>query len=65
MRDAILIGVVLAALVLLVFLRSSRITLVAILVVPAVLAATMLLLYVLRHELQHHDPGRHGGGGRA
>ncbi len=46
-RDAILIGVVLAALVLLLFLRSLRITLVAILVVPAVLATTVLLLYVL------------------
>jgi len=46
-RDAILIGVVLAALVLLAFLRSVKVTLVAILVVPAVLAATVLLLYVL------------------
>ena len=46
-RDAILIGVALAALVLLVFLRSFRIMGIAILVVPAVLAATILLLYVL------------------
>jgi CzcA family heavy metal efflux pump len=46
-RDAMIIGVLLAALVLLVFLRSARITLVAILVVPAVLASTMLLLYML------------------
>ncbi|HKK04962.1 MAG TPA: efflux RND transporter permease subunit [Gammaproteobacteria bacterium] len=46
-RDAILIGVLLAALVLLAFLRSVKVTLVAILVVPAVLAATVLLLYVL------------------
>ncbi|MGA7979563.1 MAG: efflux RND transporter permease subunit [Chromatiaceae bacterium] len=50
-RDAILIGVGLAALVLLVFLRDLRITLIAILVVPAVLAATMLLLYVLDMSL--------------
>lgn len=43
--DAILIGIVLAGVVLLVFLRSLKITLVAIIAVPAVLAATMLLLY--------------------
>jgi multidrug efflux pump subunit AcrB len=47
-RDAILIGVTLAALVLFVFLRSLKITLVAILVVPSVLATTVLLLDVLR-----------------
>ncbi|MEZ5504186.1 MAG: efflux RND transporter permease subunit [Halioglobus sp.] len=46
-RDAIAIGVVLAALVLLLFLRSIKITLVAVLIVPAVLASTMLLLSVL------------------
>jgi len=46
-RDAIAIGVVLAALVLLIFLRSLKITLVAILVVPSVLASTVLLLYLL------------------
>ena len=45
-RDAILIGVALAALVLFVFLRSVRIMGIAILVVPAVLSATILLLYV-------------------
>ncbi len=44
--DAILIGIALAGLVLLIFLRSWKITLVAIIAVPAVLAATMLLLYV-------------------
>ena len=43
--DAILIGIGLAGLVLLVFLRSWKITLVAIIAVPAVLAATMLMLY--------------------
>ncbi|HHI94132.1 MAG TPA: efflux RND transporter permease subunit [Gammaproteobacteria bacterium] len=47
-RDAIAIGVVLAALVLLIFLRNLKITLVAILVVPAVLASTVLLLYLLK-----------------
>ena len=46
-RDAIAIGVVLAALILLLFLRSFKITLIAIISVPSVLAATVLLLYVL------------------
>ncbi len=46
-RDAILTGIVLAAIVLVLFLRSIKVTLIAILVVPAVLAATILLLYVL------------------
>jgi len=46
-RDAILIGGFLAALILLLFLRSFKITLIAIVSVPSVLAATMLLLYVL------------------
>lgn len=46
-RDAILIGVVLAGLVLFVFLRNTRVILVAMIVVPAVLAITVLLLRVL------------------
>jgi multidrug efflux pump subunit AcrB len=46
-RDAILIGVILAAFVLLVFLRSWRITLLAILIVPASLAAAVLVLSLL------------------
>jgi CzcA family heavy metal efflux pump len=46
-RDAVLIGVALAALVLLLFLRDWRITLIAALAVPIVLAVTALLLYVL------------------
>jgi multidrug efflux pump subunit AcrB len=46
-RDAILIGLGLAALVLFAFLRSIRVTLVAMLVVPATLATTVLLLYAL------------------
>ncbi|MBU6441790.1 MAG: efflux RND transporter permease subunit, partial [Betaproteobacteria bacterium] len=46
-RDAILIGVVLAGLVLLLFLRSLKITLIAMVTVPAVLAATVVLLYTL------------------
>jgi multidrug efflux pump subunit AcrB len=46
-RESVLIGVVLAALVLLLFLRNFRMTLIAILAVPVVLAITTLLLYVL------------------
>src|SRR5207249_8148454 len=45
-RDAVVIGVVLAALVLLVFLRNWKVTLIAALTVPAVLASTILLLFV-------------------
>jgi CzcA family heavy metal efflux pump len=46
-RDAIIIGVALAALVLFLFLRNLKITLIAILVVPTVLAATVVLLHLL------------------
>ncbi|HXD36069.1 MAG TPA: efflux RND transporter permease subunit, partial [Rhodanobacter sp.] len=46
-RDAILIGIVLAGLVLWVFLRNTRVILIALIVVPAVLAITVLLLSVL------------------
>jgi multidrug efflux pump subunit AcrB len=46
-RDAILIGLVLAALVLMLFLRNWRVTLIAVLVVPATLAATVLVLSLL------------------
>ncbi|MEO6146977.1 MAG: efflux RND transporter permease subunit [Sulfuriferula sp.] len=46
-RDAIMIGTGLAVLVLLAFLRNLKITLIAVVVVPAVLAATVVLLYVL------------------
>jgi CzcA family heavy metal efflux pump len=44
-RDAILIGIALVGLILLVFLRSFRITLIALIVVPAVLAVSVLVLY--------------------
>lgn len=47
-RDAILIGVLLAALTLLVFLRNWKITLIAVAVVPAVMAATSVLLGAFR-----------------
>ena len=46
-RDAILIGIALAGLVLFVFLRNTRVILIALIVVPAVLAITVLLLSVL------------------
>jgi len=46
-RDAILIGIVLAGLVLFVFLRNVRVIVVALIVVPSVLAITVLLLSVL------------------
>ncbi|MGA9423342.1 MAG: efflux RND transporter permease subunit, partial [Rhodanobacteraceae bacterium] len=46
-RDAILIGIALAGLVLFLFLRNVRVILVAMIIVPAVLAITILLLSVL------------------
>src|SRR6185312_9709969 len=46
-RDAILVGIVLAGLVLFVFLRNTRVILIALLVVPATLAMTVLLLKLL------------------
>ena len=46
-RDAVIIGLVLAGLVLLLFLRSFRVTLIAILVVPATLATSVLVLSLL------------------
>ncbi|MFI4963970.1 MAG: efflux RND transporter permease subunit [Caulobacterales bacterium] len=44
LRNAIVIGVILAALVLLVFLRDWKVTLAAVVAVPVVLAATTLIL---------------------
>ena len=46
-RDAILIGVLCAVLILWLFLRNSRMTFIAAVIVPCVLGATILLLYVL------------------
>ena len=46
-RDAIAIGIVLAGLVLFAFLRNARVILVALVVVPATLAITVLLLTVM------------------
>ncbi len=45
--DSILIGVVLAALILMIFLRNIKVTFIAILMVPSALAITSLLLYLL------------------
>ncbi len=45
-RDAMLAGTLLAIAVLWLFLRNARITLIALVVVPVVLAATVLVLYV-------------------
>ncbi|MDE2408061.1 MAG: efflux RND transporter permease subunit [Xanthomonadaceae bacterium] len=47
-RDAILIGIVLAGLVLFLFLRNPRIILIALIIVPATLAITVLLLGLLK-----------------
>ena len=46
-RDALLVGVVMAALILLLFLRNLKVTAIAIITVPAVLAITVLLLHCL------------------
>src|SRR6202035_3270172 len=45
-RDAILIGIVLAAFTLFAFLRNWKITAIAVAIVPVVMAATILLLDV-------------------
>lgn len=50
-RDAILLGVFLAALILLVFLRNWKITLIAAITAPAVLTTSVLLLNVLGMSL--------------
>jgi CzcA family heavy metal efflux pump len=47
-RDAIIIGIILGAVVLFLFLRNMKITLIAIVVVPTALAATVVLLYALK-----------------
>jgi len=47
-RNAVLVGVVLAVLILLIFLRNIKTTLIAAIIVPAVLAITVLTLFALR-----------------
>ncbi len=51
LRDAVIIGAALAGLVLLVFLRNLRVTLIALVTVPGVLASACLLLLVFRQSL--------------
>ncbi len=46
-RDAVILGIILASLVILLFLRNVKATLIAALTVPTVLAVTILLLFVL------------------
>ena len=46
-RDVIVVGIVLAAVVLFLFLRNIKVVLIASIAVPAVLCATILLLYML------------------
>ena len=46
-RDVVIVGIFLAALILLIFLRDLKVTLIAIITVPMVLAATILLLALL------------------
>ncbi len=46
-RDAVLVGLLFAALVLWIFLRNAKMTFIAAVMVPSVMAATILLLYVL------------------
>jgi CzcA family heavy metal efflux pump len=46
-RDAIFIGVALAALILIVFLRNLKVSLIALVLVPSALAIATLLLYLL------------------
>ena len=49
-RDAIFIGAALAALVLLAFLRNLRLTFIVAIVLPSVLLASVLILYVLHQS---------------
>lgn len=46
-RDAVIMGIILASLVILLFLRNAKATLIAAVTVPTVLAVTILLLFVL------------------
>ena len=46
-RDAVVVGVILAILILLLFLRNIKTTLIAAIIVPAVLAITVLVLFAL------------------
>lgn len=45
-RDAIIIGIILATIILFIFLGNYKVTLIAVITVPAVLAATVLILFI-------------------
>ena len=64
-RDAILIGLVLASLIMVLFLRDWGTSLVAGLVIPATIAVTFIALRVLGESFQPDDTGRPGGGRRS
>ena len=64
-RDAIMIGALLAAPVLLLFLRNIRITLIAVARGAGRAGRDHPAAVRAGHELQHHDARRHGRGGRA
>ena len=64
-RDAILIGIILAALVLLLFLRSLKITLIADYCSSCRFGFICAAALCVGHEFQHHDLGRYGSRGRA
>ncbi len=49
-RDSIGIGVILAVIILLVFLKNLRVTLVAVIVLPLTVSITVLLLYAVRES---------------
>jgi CzcA family heavy metal efflux pump len=49
-RDSIGIGVILAVIILLVFLRNWRITFVAVIIIPITVSLTVLLLYTVRES---------------
>ncbi|MFI5253074.1 MAG: efflux RND transporter permease subunit [Bacteroidota bacterium] len=51
LRDSILIGVGLAIIILIIFLRSTPLTLIAGLVIPVTVAITLLMLYVFNQTL--------------
>ena len=63
-RDAILLGLVLASLIMVLFLRDWGTSLVAGLVIPATIAVTFIALRAVGSDLQPDDARRAGGGRR-
>ena len=64
-RDAILLGLLLASIILVVFLHDWGSSLVAGLVIPVTILITFIVLKLLGPDLQFNDPGRPGCGRRA